>query len=325
MENKSKIETVELNNQNNLESKTPEIINEELIKMGNFKAFFAKLKLSKQKRNELKEYLTQKKELINTPKADFNHENIFEIRNFNFWYSNRAKKVLHNINLDIKKNKVTAFIGPSGCGKSTFLRNLNQMNDLIENVSHEGEIYFSGINTRSKKISQLELRTRIGMVFQKPTPFEMSIYDNIAYGPRNNGIHDKKILDNIVEKSLKGAALWDEVKDDLDKSGTALSGGQQQRLCIARAIALEPEVLLMDEPTSALDPVATSKIEELILELKNKYSIIIVTHSMAQAQRISDNTVFFFDGYIEEASDTKSLFTKPKTKRTRDYVSGKIG
>lgn len=319
------VRTIDLTNKKDLNNLSAHDIYVELQKVSPFKAMLLKMKLSSQKKQELKNYLNQKKEKINTPKADFDPNNIFEIRNFNFWYANRSKHVLHDINLDIKRNKVTAFIGPSGCGKSTFLRNLNQLNDLIENVSYEGDIYFSGINTRSKKISQLELRTRVGMVFQKPTPFEMSIYDNVAYGPKNNGIYKKEVLDKIVEESLKSAALWDEVKDDLDKSGSALSGGQQQRLCIARAIALEPEVLLMDEPTSALDPIATSKIEELILELKKRYSIIIVTHSMAQAQRISDETVFFFEGYIEEASETKSLFTRPKTKRTRDYVSGKIG
>lgn len=324
-ENKKLTQVYDLEQNKNLNDLEPAQIAIELNKLPFFKAFFKKLKLSKTKKEELKAYLEKKRKQVDQPKVDFSPENVFEVRNFNFWYANRSKHVLHDINIDIKRNKVTALIGPSGCGKSTFLRNLNQLNDLIDGTDSEGEIYFSGINTRSKKMSGLELRTRIGMVFQKPTPFEMSIYDNVAYGPKNNGIKDKKILDVIVEQSLKGAALWDEVKDDLDKIGTALSGGQQQRLCIARAIALEPEVLLMDEPTSALDPIATAKIEELILELKKKYSIIIVTHSMAQAQRISDQTVFFYQGWVEEVNDTKLLFTKPQKTRTRDYVYGKIG
>ncbi|UIU28724.1 phosphate ABC transporter ATP-binding protein PstB [Ureaplasma parvum] len=316
---------VPLNQKTNLNELDAKAIYDEFQKLNKYQRAFAWLKLPKQKKAELKQFLNKKKTQVDLLKEDFNHANVFEIRNFNFWYMNRTKHVLHDLNLDIKRNKVTAFIGPSGCGKSTFLRNLNQLNDLIEGTSHEGEIYFLGTNTRSKKISSLELRTRIGMVFQKPTPFKMSIFDNVAYGPRNNGINDRKILEKIVEKSLKSAALWDEVKDDLDKAGNALSGGQQQRLCIARAIALEPEVLLMDEPTSALDPIATAKIEELILELKKKYSIIIVTHSMAQAQRISDETVFFYQGWIEEAGETKTIFIHPKNKRTKDYISGKIG
>lgn len=262
-------------------------------------------------------------EILN--KVDFNDQNVFEIENFDFWYKYGDKQALFDINLNIKKNMVTSFIGPSGCGKSTFISCLNRMNDLIEGTQWKGNIFFCGKNVNSKSISPLELRTKIGMVFQKPTPFPMSIYENVAYGPKSNGIKSKPILDKIVEKSLKDSALWDEVSSDLDELATSLSGGQQQRLCIARAIALEPEVLLMDEPTSALDPIATTKIEELILELKKKYTIVIVTHSMAQAQRISDDTVFFFEGRIVEANKTRLVFMKPKEKKTKDYINGKIG
>ena len=258
-------------------------------------------------------------------KSDFNSGYIFEVDNLNFWYSNKSKQALFDINLEIKKNKVTSFIGPSGCGKSTFLRMLNRMNDLLPNTSHEGNIFFESKNIYSKKFSALDLRTKVGMVFQKPTPFPMSIYDNVSFSLRNQGIKNKKIVDEIVEKSLKGAALWDEVKNNLNDLATGLSGGQQQRLCIARAIACKPSVLLMDEPTSALDPIATSKIEELILELKEKYTIIIVTHSMAQAQRISDETVFFFEGKVIEYGDTKKIFTRPNETKTKDYVNGRIG
>lgn len=261
----------------------------------------------------------------NEIKEDFDEHNSFEIRNFNFWYNNGSKQALFNINLDIKKNKVISFIGPSGCGKSTFLRMLNRMNDLIDNVKFEGDIFFNKVNIYSKKTHVLELRSDVGMVFQKPTPFPMSIYDNVVYGLKSKGIKNKKILDLIVEKSLKDAALWDEVKNNLDDSALGLSGGQQQRLCIARAIAIEPKVLLMDEPTSALDPIATSKIEELILSLKEKYTIVIVTHSMAQAQRISDYTAFFFEGKLIESGLTRKIFMKPKEQRTRDYVNGRIG
>lgn len=258
-------------------------------------------------------------------KEDFKSNNSFEIRNFNFWYNNGTKQALFDINLDIKEKKVMSFIGPSGCGKSTFLRMLNRMNDLIDNVEFKGDIFFNGVNIYSKKTHILELRSNVGMVFQKPTPFPMSIYDNVAYGLRSKGIKDKKVLNEIVEKSLKGAALWDEVKNNLDDSALGLSGGQQQRLCIARAIAIEPKVLLMDEPTSALDPIATSKIEELILTLKKKYTIIIVTHSMAQAQRISDETAFFFEGKLIEYGKTRNIFMKPKAQKTKDYINGRIG
>ena len=250
---------------------------------------------------------------------------IFEINNLSLWYNGGSKQALFDITTKIKLNKITAFIGPSGCGKSTFLRELNRMNDQYEGIITHGNIFLAGENIRSKKMSPTILRSRVGMVFQKPTPFPISIYENIAYGPRSNGIHDKKTLDQIVEQSLKSAALWEEVKDNLHDSGTSLSGGQQQRLCIARAIALEPEVLLMDEPTSALDPIATAKVEELILQLREKYTIIIVTHSMAQAQRISDETFFFWQGEIIEQGRTKQLFLRPKQKKTKDYINGRIG
>ncbi len=258
-------------------------------------------------------------------KENIDENTIFNVENLNFWYVNKGKQALYDINLNIGKNKVTSLIGPSGCGKSTFLRMLNRMNDLLPHTKHEGNIFFEGKNIYSKKFNVLDLRTKVGMVFQKPTPFPMSVYDNVAFSVRNQGIKNKKILDEIVEKSLRSAALWDEVKDNLNDLATGLSGGQQQRLCIARAIACKPSVLLMDEPTSALDPIATSKIEELILELKEKYTIIIVTHSMAQAQRISDDTVFFFEGKIIESGSTKQIFMKPKQSKTKDYVNGRIG
>lgn len=254
-----------------------------------------------------------------------NNDSVFEIENLSLWYKNGAKQALFDINTSIKLNKVTSLIGPSGCGKSTFLRELNRMNDEIEGIVREGNIFFEGLNIKSNKLPITLLRTRVGMVFQKPTPFPLSIYDNVAYGPKSNGIHDKEILDKIVEKSLIDAALWEDVKDNLSELGTSLSGGQQQRLCIARAIALEPDVLLMDEPTSALDPIATAKIEELILRLRKKYTIIIVTHSMAQAQRISDETVFFYKGQIIEKGKTKQIFLRPKNNKTKDYINGRIG
>ena len=254
-----------------------------------------------------------------------NKENAFEIENLSLWYKNGQKQALFNINTNIKLNKVTALIGPSGCGKSTFLRELNRMNDEVEGVKKEGNIFFEGKNINSKKFPVTLLRTKVGMVFQKPTPFPISIYDNVAYGPKSNGIHDKKTLDKIVENALTHAALWDEVKDNLLELGTSLSGGQQQRLCIARAIALEPDVLLMDEHTSALDPIATAKIEELILLLSKKYTIVIVTHSMAQAQRISDETIFFYKGEIIEKGKTKQVFLRPNNKKTKDYINGRIG
>lgn len=258
-------------------------------------------------------------------KNDFKNENIFEVNKFNLWYKNGSKQALKNININLKKNKVTALIGPSGCGKSTFIRSLNKMNDLIDGVKTKGDIWFFGKNINSQVITELELRTRVGMVFQKPTPFNLSIYENIAYALRSHGIKEKSVIDKIVEESLKAAALWEEVKTILDENALSLSGGQQQRLCIARAIALQPDVLLMDEPTSALDPVATNKVEILIRQLKQRFSIVIVTHSMAQAQRVSDETIFFFQGAVIESGPTKQIFTQPKEKRTKDYVSGRIG
>ena len=265
------------------------------------------------------------KEQIIETKNDFNSNNIYEINNFNLWYKNGEKQALFDINIDIPKNQIISFIGPSGCGKSTLLRSLNRMNDLVDGVITKGNIFLNGKNINSKKTNVTELRTKVGMVFQKAVPFPISIYENVAYGPKSHGITDKKTLDEIVENSLKDAALWDSVKDNLNDLGTNLSGGQQQRLCIARAIALRPNVLLMDEPTSALDPIATSKIEDLVLKLKGKYTIIIVTHSMAQAQRISDRTAFFYEGRIVEYNKTKSIFMNPKEKITKDYVNGRIG
>lgn len=244
------------------------------------------------------------------------------IKNLDLFYGDN--QALKDINIDIKENKVTALIGPSGCGKSTFLRTLNSMNDLIENVTIKGKIEVDGEDIYQTE-DVIKLRTKVGMVFQKPNPFPMSIYDNIAYGPRIHGIRDKKILDKIVEESLRGAAIWDEVKDRLKTSALGLSGGQQQRICIARAIAMKPEVILMDEPTSALDPISTSKVEELIEELKKDYTIVIVTHNMQQAARISDDTAFFLNGVLVEYSETKDMFTAPKDKRTEDYITGRFG
>ncbi|AVQ37182.1 phosphate ABC transporter ATP-binding protein [Clostridium botulinum] len=247
---------------------------------------------------------------------------IIKTEELNLYYGN--VKALKNINIDIEKNKVTALIGPSGCGKSTFLRTLNRMNDLIDSVKIEGSVYYEGKDIY-KDYDVIDLRKKIGMVFQNPNPFPMSIYDNIAYGPRIHGVKTKEKLNEIVEKSLKGAALWKEVKDRLKKNALGLSGGQQQRLCIARTLAVEPEILLMDEPTSALDPISTLKIEELMDELKNKYTVIIVTHNMQQAGRISDNTAFFLNGEIIEVGKTEELFYKPKDKRTEDYITGRFG
>ncbi len=232
---------------------------------------------------------------------------------------------LKKVNMDIQENMVTALIGPSGCGKSTFLRTLNRMNDLIDNVRIEGEVELDGANILGPEIDVVNLRKRIGMVFQRPNPFPMSIYDNVAYGPKIHGLKDKKKLDEIVEKSLKAAALWDEVSDRLKKPALGLSGGQQQRLCIARLLAVEPEVLLMDEPSSALDPISTLKIEELMAELKKKYTIIIVTHNMQQAARVSDYTAFFLTGDMVEFGVTETIFTTPVDKRTEDYITGRFG
>lgn len=232
---------------------------------------------------------------------------------------------LKDVNMEIQANQVTALIGPSGCGKSTFLRTLNRMNDLIENVRVEGGVILDGVNILSPEVDVVHLRKRVGMVFQRPNPFPMSVYDNVAYGPRIHGLSDKKKLDEIVEKSLKAAALWEEVQDRLKKPALGLSGGQQQRLCIARLLAVEPEVLLMDEPTSALDPISTLKIEELMGELKQKYTIIIVTHNMQQAARVSDYTAFFLTGDMVEFGVTEDIFTTPQDKRTEDYITGRFG
>lgn len=236
-----------------------------------------------------------------------------------------ANHALKNIDLDIYANQITAFIGPSGCGKSTYLKTLNRMNDLVEGVKIEGKVFLDGENIYDPKVDTTLLRKKIGMVFQQPNPFPMSIYDNIAYGPRIHGVKSKQRLDEIVEESLKGAALWDEVKDRLKKSALGLSGGQQQRLCIARALAVEPEVLLMDEPTSALDPISTLKIEDLMDSLKEKYTVVIVTHNMQQATRIADNTAFFLVGEIVEYGPTAELFSHPKEQKTEDYITGRFG
>lgn len=245
-----------------------------------------------------------------------------QVRNLELFYGDN--KALKNINLDIESKKVTALIGPSGCGKSTFLRTLNRMNDLIDNVKITGEITIGGKNIY-KDIDEIDLRKKVGMVFQKPNPFPMSIYDNIAYGPRIHGIKDKKKLDEIVETSLRGAALFDEVKDRLKKSALGLSGGQQQRLCIARTIAVSPEIILMDEPTSALDPISTNKMEELMDQLKKQYTVVIVTHNMQQAGRIADKTAFFLSGEVIEYGKTEDIFYRPKDKRTEDYITGRFG
>ena len=249
--------------------------------------------------------------------------NKIEIKNLDLYYG--SFHALKNINLEIPENKITAFIGPSGCGKSTLLKSINRMNDMVEGCRIEGEILLGHENILSKSTDVNLLRKNVGMVFQKPNPFPMSIYDNIAYGPRTHGIKKRSELDEIVETSLRNAAIWDEFKDNLKKSALELSGGQQQRLCIARALAVQPDVLLMDEPTSALDPISTSKIEDCVLQLKEKYTIIIVTHNMQQAVRISDKTVFFLLGEIIEAGDTEQIFSKPKMKKTEDYITGRFG
>lgn len=246
----------------------------------------------------------------------------FNVKNLDLWYNDF--KALKNINLNMTENKITAFIGPSGCGKSTLLKTLNRMNDLVEGCRIEGEVLLDGESIYGGMDVNL-LRKRVGMVSQKPNPFPMSIYDNIAFGPRTHGIHSKSRLDEIVEESLRDAAIWDETKDSLKKSALAMSGGQQQRLCIARALAVKPEVLLMDEPTSALDPISTSKIEDLATELKKKYTIIMVTHNMQQAVRISDYTAFFLLGEVIEFSETEKMFSNPKDKRTEDYITGRFG
>ncbi|MFJ5765829.1 phosphate ABC transporter ATP-binding protein PstB [Lysinibacillus sp. NPDC093210] len=248
---------------------------------------------------------------------------VYDTRNLNLWYGDHHG--LKDINLSIYENEVTAIIGPSGCGKSTYLKTLNRMVELVPTVRTSGEILYRERNILDKSYTVEELRTRVGMVFQKPNPFPKSIYDNIAYGPRIHGIKNKKILDEIVEKSLRGAAIWDEVKDRLNQNAYGLSGGQQQRICIARCLAIEPDVILMDEPTSALDPISTLKVEELVQELKKDYSIIIVTHNMQQAARISDRTAFFLSGEVIEYDKTDVIFQTPADQRTEDYISGRFG
>ena len=256
----------------------------------------------------------------NTPK---DKKIIYNTKDLNLWYGENL--ALKNINLPIYENEVTAIIGPSGCGKSTYIKTLNRMVELVPSVKVSGDILYREKNILAKSFKVEELRTSVGMVFQKPNPFPKSIYDNIAYGPRIHGIRNKKILDEIVEKSLRGAAIWDEVKDRLKENAYGLSGGQQQRLCIARCLAIEPDVILMDEPTSALDPISTLKVEELFQELKKDYSIVIVTHNMQQAARISDRTAFFLNGEVVEYSETDKLFSNPSDKRTEDYITGRFG
>ena len=248
---------------------------------------------------------------------------ILEAKTLNLWYGEHH--ALHDVSLSVPEKSITALIGPSGCGKSTFLKTLNRMNDLIPGVKITGEVNYKGQNILAPSVDVNALRREIGMVFQKPNPFPMSIYDNVAYGPRTHGVRARAKLDDIVERSLRGAAIWDEMKDRLKKNALGLSGGQQQRLCIARALAVEPEVLLMDEPTSALDPISTSRVEELALELKENYTIVIVTHNMQQAVRISDRTAFFLLGELVECGDTERIFSQPADKRTEDYITGRFG
>ena len=249
--------------------------------------------------------------------------NIITVKDMNLWYGDH--QALKNINIEIPEKSITALIGPSGCGKSTFLKTLNRMNDLIPNVKITGDIRYNGGDIFGKDVDVNSLRKEIGMVFQKPNPFPMSIYDNVAYGPRTHGITNKAQLDEIVESALRDAAIWDEVKDRLKKNALGMSGGQQQRLCIARALAVQPKILLMDEPTSALDPISTSRIEELVMELKEKYTIVMVTHNMQQAVRVSDYTAFFLLGELVEFGKTDDIFSQPKDKRTEDYITGRFG
>ncbi|SDK80778.1 phosphate ABC transporter ATP-binding protein PstB [Lacicoccus qingdaonensis] len=277
-------------------------------------------------RNEIKKTVdtaTLEDKTQGETKPEIIREPIFKTNNFNLWYGDNH--ALQDINLTFNKNEISAIIGPSGCGKSTFVKSLNRMVELVPIVRTEGEILYRDQDIFERKFTVEELRTKVGMVFQKPNPFPKSIYDNVAYGPRVHGIRKKQILDEIVEKSLRDAAIWDEVKDRLNENAIGLSGGQQQRICIARALATEPDVILMDEPTSALDPISTTKVEDLMQELKKNYSIVVVTHNMQQAARVSDTTAFFYQGYVVEHDDTKVIFENPRDQRTEDYVSGRFG
>jgi phosphate transport system ATP-binding protein len=263
------------------------------------------------------------KKVLSNKKEEQEKQTVYQTKQLNLWYG--ENHALKNIDLDIYENEVTAIIGPSGCGKSTYIKTLNRMIELIPTVKTSGEIAYRGRNIFDKSYKVEELRTKVGMVFQKPNPFPKSIYENVAYGPKIHGIRDKKVLDQVVEQSLKGAAIWDEVKDRLHQNAYGLSGGQQQRLCIARCLAIEPDVILMDEPTSALDPISTLKVEELVQELKQNFSIIIVTHNMQQAARISDKTAFFLNGEVVEYDKTNKIFSTPSDKRTEDYITGRFG
>ncbi|WP_338048253.1 phosphate ABC transporter ATP-binding protein PstB [Pontibacillus yanchengensis] len=274
-------------------------------------------------RGGIKMAQTNEQQSNETVKQTESKQTVYNVQNLNLWYG--EDQALYDVNMKIGENDVTAIIGPSGCGKSTFIKTLNRMVEMVPVVRTSGEISYRGDNIFDRSYAVEDLRTKVGMVFQQPNPFPKSIYENIVYGPRIHGIKDKKTLDAIVEKSLKGAALWDEVKDRLDQNAFGLSGGQQQRVCIARCLAIEPDVILMDEPTSALDPISTAKIEELVQQLKENYSIIIVTHNMQQAARISDNTAFFLNGELVEYNDTNTLFSTPGDKRTEDYITGRFG
>ncbi|HJE01807.1 phosphate transport system ATP-binding protein [Staphylococcus auricularis] len=266
---------------------------------------------------------TQNQTENNKTTDDANKDVVYSVKNLDLWYG--ENHALKNINLDILENTVTAIIGPSGCGKSTYIKTLNRMVELVPSVKTAGKIFYRDQNIFDSKYSVEKLRTNVGMVFQQPNPFPKSIYDNITYGPKIHGIKDKQTLDDIVEKSLRQAAIWDELKDRLNTNAYSLSGGQQQRVCIARTLAIEPDVILMDEPTSALDPISTLKVEELVQELKENYSIIIVTHNMQQAARVSDKTAFFLNGYVNEYDDTDTIFSNPSDKETEDYISGRFG
>ncbi|RBW70547.1 phosphate ABC transporter ATP-binding protein PstB [Bacillus taeanensis] len=275
---------------------------------------------------DMQSVMNEKKEKKNNSTSNESKKEIpsvFSVKNLNLWYG--EDQALKEINFEIPEKQVTAIIGPSGCGKSTFIKTLNRMVEMVPIVRTSGEILYSGKNIFDSKFRVEELRTKVGMVFQKPNPFPKSIYENIVYGPKIHGIRNKKVLDEIVEKSLRGAAIWDEVKDRLHENAFGLSGGQQQRICLARCLAIEPDVILMDEPTSALDPISTLKIEELVQELKKEFSIVIVTHNMQQAARISDKTAFFLNGEIIEFDDTNKLFSNPSDKRTEDYITGRFG